>query len=211
MPTSSSAARPTPLTRAILIIGLSALIMTSFMHNVLATTLLKLDLEALTVKSERIVHGQVEAMEFRKVEGRVYTYVTLEVEETFKGPEEERVTFRVLGGRHGELITLVHGTAQFEQGEEVIVFLERPLKGKPLVVTGMMQGKFHVSVDPEGESRYVVPHLEDASLVERVKIKDRDGQIREKLKETEPDETHAQILELEAFKLKIKGLEERAQ
>ncbi len=173
-----------------------------------ATTLLKLDLETLTSKSEAIVQGTVSEIEYTKQDGRIYTYITLNVKEVLKGSQGmKEVQFRVLGGRVGDLITVVHGTPQFQQDEEVLVFLERPLADKPLVVTGMVQGKFHVAVGPDQQTEYIVPDIKDTPLVEPLKVEDKQGQIATRLKETEPDQTHSQVITLDAFKLQIKELQ----
>lgn len=191
--------------RGFTLLTAALLVTIAWLGSASATTLLKLDLETMTTKSEAIVQGKVTTMESRKVGGRIYTYITLDVHEMLKGGPEETITFRIMGGRVDGLVTIVHGTPNFSKDEEVVVFLERPLKDSPLVVTGMVQGKFHVTVGPDQSSRYVVPHVGNTPLVQPLEVKDRDGTIRRKLTEVEPDTLHSEVMDFEAFKLKVKS------
>ncbi len=186
--------------------GTALLVMIAMLGSASATTLLKLDLETLTAKSEAIVQGKVTDMAPTRVDGRIYTYITLEVNETLKGKEQETITFRIMGGRVDDLVTIVHGTPSFSMNEEVLVFLERPLEDKPLVVTGMVQGKFHVTVGPDQKTRYVVPHIGNTPLVEPLEVKDRDGTLRKQLSESEPDALHSEVLDFELLKTRIQDI-----
>ena len=95
-----------------------------------ATTLLKLDMDDLVDRSERIVHGEVTKLEAKEEQGRIVTYITLDVQDSLKGPADEKtVSFRVLGGRMGDLVTIVHGTPQFSVGEQVLG--ENPVQPVP--------------------------------------------------------------------------------
>lgn len=200
-----------PLIKNALVSSGAALLVTlMLLCSASATTLLKLDLATMTAKSEKIVQGKVSAMTFEKVEGRIYTYITLSVHETLKGKHDKDVTFRIMGGRVGDLVTIVHGTPSFEMDEEVLVFLERPLEDKPLVVTGMVQGKFHVTVGPDQSSRYVVPHVGNTPLVEPLEIKDKDGTVKRRLTETKPDALHSEVVDFERLKLEIQTYTEDA-
>jgi hypothetical protein len=72
----------------------------------------------------------------------IYTDVTLEVERVLTGPPEERVTFRVSGGRVGGMGMGTSNDATFPVGERVIVCLNT--RAVPSTVVGMQQGKFPV-------------------------------------------------------------------
>lgn len=197
-----------PLSRLLSTTSIVGIVLCSFLLSASATTLLKLDLETLTSKSETIVQGTVSDIEFVKVDGRIYTYITLAVEDVLKGDRAQKsVEFRVLGGKMGDLITIVHGTPEFSKDEEVLVFLERPLADKPLVVTGMVQGKFHVTRGPDDRTLYVVPNINGTPLVKRLELKDKQGQLGASIQETEPDELHTQVIELDALKSRIQELE----
>ena len=174
----------------------------------LATTLLKLGLPDLIRLSEDIVYAQVKGIEAREVEGRVFTYVTLAATEYLKGQGEQEVVVRVLGGRLGDTVTIVHSTAQFVPGEEVLVFLERPQAGGPLVVTGMAQGKFNVTKGPDKQTLYVVPQAGGkVTLVEREVVELEEGKIRQRLRDATPDAFQNEVRSLDSFRQEIKSLE----
>lgn len=181
------------------------LTLTLLATSAFATTLLKLDLATMTAKSERIVHGTVKQIEPRKEGGRIFTHVTLEAREHLKGEAEDEVTFRLLGGRMGDLVTIVHGSPDFALGEEVVVFLERPKGSEHLVVTGMSQGKFRVAVGPDAHTLYVVPQLENTPLVEQIELRDEEGNLRRRLRQAAPSTSHSQVTSLEDFKERVRA------
>ena len=173
-----------------------------------ATTLLKLTMDDLVDRSARIVHGEVSTIEPRKENGRIVTYITLDVRETLKGPADQtQVSFRVLGGRMGDLVTIVHGTPQFSVGEETLVFLEQPSTKKgptpPLVVTGMTQGKFRITKGPDQKTLYVVPSLGETNLVERVEVRDDEGKLRKRLQSADPSAEHSSVQSYDVVKAHI--------
>lgn len=135
--------------------------------TVWASTVLKLDLESLVANSEQIVDGRVTKVQSKVEDGKVYTYTTVNVEEGMKGATTgETVTIKQLGGRTDELATWVPGVPHFQDGERVIVFLEKPARDALPVVTGMSQGKFRVSLGPDNITPYVVPYLGNIALME---------------------------------------------
>lgn len=182
----------------------AALLLTTLATSATATTLLKLDMNDLVDKSEAIVHGEVVELTPIKENGRIYTYIGLDVKDQLKGTSSQRVEFRVLGGRIDDLVTIVHGSPHFVLGEEVLVFLERPVQDKPLVVTGMVQGKFSIAVGPDQKTPYLVPQLGGTPLVERQELIDETGTLRKRLKEVRPASVHAQVTELSAVKASIR-------
>lgn len=193
---------------ASLLLGvLGVLALASVAH---ATTLLKLTMDDLVDRSERIVQGEVVKLEAKEEQGRIVTYITLDVQDTLKGPaDEQTISFRVLGGRMGDLVTIVHGTPQFSAGEQVLVFLEQPVSKKgpklPLVVTGMAQGKFSISAGPDQKTLYVIPSLGTTNLVERVELRDEEGKISKRLQAARPSEEHSSVQSLEAVKSRIRA------
>src|SRR5689334_5284575 len=109
-----------------------------------ATTLLALDVPALTKGSSAVVRATVRSVDARwtKDGGRIMTDVVLEVSEPWKGTPGKQVTVMQPGGVVGDVGQLVHGTAKFTVGEDVVVFLEP--RGDRYLLTGMLQGKFRV-------------------------------------------------------------------
>jgi hypothetical protein len=167
-----------------------------------ATTVLKLDVDALTARSEQIVRGHVVGMEPRLEGGRVSTYVTLRVAERYKGTGGDEVTLRRLGGRVGDVATHVAGATPFTPGEHVLVFLERPAaKDAPLVVTGMRQGKFSVRQGPDGATLYVVPNVDGVRLVAPSTSGGSGGGT---LAEADPSPAHDAVWSLQDFTQRVR-------
>lgn len=168
-----------------------------------ATTLLKLDLDALISHSEQIVAAEVTEIKAEQVQGRIFTNITIKVIERFKGSGADTITFRQLGGRYGDLVTYVPGQPDFSVNERVLLFLERPSQGQPLVVTGMAQGKFKLQEDPATKQAYVVPALGHTPLLERAQIKDGD-KITERLRQAAPSTDHSQVTTYSDFTTRLK-------
>lgn len=116
-----------------------------------ATTLLALDVAALTKGSSLVVRAKVKSVASRwtKDGGRIMTDAVLEVSETWKGRPATQVTVMQPGGVVGEIGQQVHGTVSFTPGEEVVVFLEP--RGDRYLLTGMMQGRFKVETSTDGK------------------------------------------------------------
>ena len=197
-----------PMTKTLAGFSVACLV-SLFAMSAWATTLLKLDLKALVAQSEQIVEGKVHTITSKKIGGRIYTDITLTVINRFKGAGKTQVTFRQLGGRVGDLTTYVPGQASFRTGEHVVVFLERPGNNKkyPLVVTGMVQGKFKVVLGPDNKTPFVVPQVGKTPLVERKALNQAEKQIRGRLQNAKPSQTHQQAHALDVFKAQIKALQ----
>jgi len=101
---------------------------------------------------------------------RVFTYVTLEVAESWKGAPPREVKIRVHGGTVDGIGQMVQGEARFDAGQDVVVFLKRigPSGAAPVFrVEGMAQGKLDVFVDPvRGE--VAAPDLRGLELTDSV-------------------------------------------
>jgi hypothetical protein len=114
-----------------------------------ATQTRKLSLEELAKKSELIVTGRVidKQSEWNKEKTRIYTRVTISVDEYHKGESSENaITVTLLGGEVGDVGELYTGTARFEKDEDVVLFLRKDLKGN-LRVAGSNQGKYGIRTD----------------------------------------------------------------
>lgn len=122
-------------------LALGALVLAALAH---ATTLIALDVPALTKGSDRVVRGTVKSVAPRWTQdgARIMTDAVIEVRETWKGAPKDTVTVMQQGGVIGEVGQLVHGTIPFRAGDEVVLFLEQ--RGARFLITGMMQGVFRV-------------------------------------------------------------------
>lgn len=127
-----------------------------------ATTLLAMDVAALTKGSGSVVRGTVKSVEPRwtKDGARIMTDAVIEVRETWKGTHRDTLTVMQQGGVIGDVGQLVHGTIPFRSGDEVVLFLEP--RGERFMITGMMQGVFRVEADTarqalEGDALFLDP------------------------------------------------------
>ncbi len=117
----------------------------------------KLSLEVLATQAELIVQGKVTARqsEWNADQTRIYTHVTLTVEQYIKGQQaEQTVVVTQLGGEVGEVGEVYSGAARFDENEEVLVFLNEDQQGR-LRVTGNAQGKYSITRDRETGERMV--------------------------------------------------------
>lgn len=130
------------------------------------TTLLALDLESLTKGSTSIVRGTVKSVNARwtKDGGRIMTDAVIEVSETWKGAVVKEVTVMQPGGEVGDVGQLVHGTAKFRAGDEVVVFLEGRGSQTHFLLAGMIQGRFKVERSSDGKAVFARQELEGEAL-----------------------------------------------
>ena len=130
-----------------------------------ATTLLALDVNALTRGSAVVARATVRSVEARwtKDGGRIMTDAVLEVTEPWKGAPSKQIVVMQPGGIVGEVGQMVHGTARFTVGEDVVVFLEP--RGDRYLLTGMIQGKFKVETSTDGKAMFARQALEGAAML----------------------------------------------
>lgn len=173
---------------SILIISLSLLFHTASGW----TLMISLSTEDLTQEAENIIVGKVVRKECRYDEEgkRIYTYVTISVEEDLKGKAgEKEITVRHLGGEVGEKGLMVSDTPSFEEDEEVLVFLRKGKKPEFKEVVGWMQGKFRVKRDEVTGERMVISK-------EKEVYKKRRGIVREGRKEISLTDFKKEIKEI---------------
>jgi hypothetical protein len=135
-----------------------------------ASVMIRKDVPVLARSADVVARGTVSAT--RPVlsgDGRrIFTLVTLDVAEAWKGAPPQQLQIRVHGGTYDGIGQTVQGEAHFEPGEEVVVFLQRigPQQGPPLFrVDGMAQGKLTVVVDP-GRGAVAAPDLTGLELTD---------------------------------------------
>lgn len=147
--------------------GLGLMAALAWSASAVASTALKFDLERLTFSSDRIVVGEVVEMESFRQDGRILTDTTVRIEETWKGESTETLTIRQPGGRVGDVATRVQGLANFQMGERSLLFLSDPgVDDHPWVISGLAQGKFRVTMGPDGETELAVPELDGLQVME---------------------------------------------
>jgi len=108
-----------------------------------ATTVHPFTLEELIYVSDRILTGEVVSIESRFVlDGTaIHTYVEVEVAEVLKGeaPRGNQVVW-LMGGVVGDRAMITDANPTFEDGEQVLLFLEEDPHGWS--VLGVFQGKY---------------------------------------------------------------------
>lgn len=130
-----------------------------------ATTLIAMDVPALTRGSDLVVRGTVVRVEPRWTSDgrRIMTDSEILVSEVLKGNVTGKtVVVMQPGGVIGDVGQLVHGVAKFSLGDEVVVFLEK--RGERATVVGLAQGRF--LVDRGGPEAMVKGGEEDLFLVD---------------------------------------------
>ena len=118
-----------------------------------AATVEAMTLDQMAQRAEAIFIGKVVGTraDFNAQRNRIYTYVTLEVERFLKGGGGEReMTIRMWGGQVGPYTSIVPGTPQFVDGEEVLLFCSGSRARVPMLL-GLSLGKFSIARDDAGE------------------------------------------------------------
>ena len=129
-----------------------------------ATTLVKLDVPALSRAADVVVRARVEGISSRwsRDGRRILTDVTLRVLERVAGECGELLQLVQPGGVVGELGQKVDGVPPFAPGEEAVLFLER--QGPVHALVGLSQGKW--SVERAAAEARAVPATVGARVVE---------------------------------------------
>ena len=117
--------------------------------------------DELIVGARAIVRGKVLSLscQLEPEQDRLFTYITLRVQEVLKGAiVERRIVLKEEGGQVGTRGSIVFGTPQFKLGEEVLVYLDTWRDGS-LRVHQMLLGKFGIVTDPNLGKKIVVRDL----------------------------------------------------
>jgi hypothetical protein len=131
-----------------------------------ATTMIALDLKALTERADRVVLATVESTESKWTSDHsaIYTDVTLKVERAYKGDNKagELLVVRREGGSVDGIAMKVYGAPVFAAGEEVVVFSE--MRGASRWVVGMAQGKLPVRIQ-DGKKWVAAPDVSEVQML----------------------------------------------
>jgi hypothetical protein len=112
----------------------------------------------LIVGARAIVRGKVLAIasSLDQQEDRIFTYVTLRVQEVFKGEiTSRRIVLKELGGTVGDRSDIIFGNPQFKVGERVLVYLDTWADGS-LRTHQLFLGKFNIIRDAASGSEFAV-------------------------------------------------------
>ncbi len=140
-----------------------------------ASTLLSLDLSALTIQADRIVVGRVlDAVAFQR-QNRIYTLHRIEISNVASGKNAVGDVIEVVteGGRIGRIRQEVSGAATLEVGAQYLLFLED--RGDPTFayVLGMSQGAYPLLQNVNADDLTVQPSTDLPRLVSRDKLTGR--------------------------------------
>ena len=131
-----------------------------------AASVVRMDTATVVKNAKLVVHGTVIDNQVVFDNGptgpaNVRTITTIEVIESFKGDAGATVKVAGFGGQVGDFIYKLHGTPEFQIGDNVIVILSAPVPNRPnmkslfaplglngnLMVAGLGQGLFKISED----------------------------------------------------------------
>ncbi len=123
-----------------------------------ATVLLPADFTTVVTESPMIVHGRVAGVRsFTSGPRRtIESVVTLSVIDTLKGTPSRTVLFRVPNGQVGRYRRVVVGAPEFEEGDEVVVFLQAHAPAIPTLF-GLSQGVYRVVRDANAQAIVTPP------------------------------------------------------
>ena len=117
-----------------------------------ATTLVRMDLNALANSAEIIVRARCVHSETRWESETIWTFDDFTVLETFKGAPPQTLRVRLPGGRINHTEVRVEGVPIFTNGEELILFVEKTSAGD-YGVTSWAQGTFRIHHEKSGDAR----------------------------------------------------------
>ena len=135
--------------------------------TVIAATVRGLSLADLVAESEVVVRGRaVTERAHRHRELGIVRTVEVAVEARLAGRCSDVVEVLLLGGELETTATHVPGEADFEVGDEVVLFLASPGEGRGgLRVVGMSQGAFTVLRPPGTDQAFVARDLGPLNMV----------------------------------------------
>jgi hypothetical protein len=130
----------------------------------LASTVERLTLAEVVARAERIVEGEVSAVEcaadFR---GRPATRVTIEVKTNLKGDAKSQLSFLFPGGVDAQGNRLViPGVPAFRKGETVVLLVTAPSKAGLRLPVGLGQGAYRATTDASTKKTLYTPDLAGA-------------------------------------------------
>jgi hypothetical protein len=123
-----------------------------------ATVLVPAEFNQIVGGSEIIAYTRIVDVRPEWADGRrwIDSVVTADVVSYLKGGSEQRLSFKVPGGRLGRYRSVVVGAPVFAPGDEAVLFLKS--RGDELPdVFGLNQGVFRVTIDTRTGQRMVVP------------------------------------------------------
>lgn len=129
-----------------------------FVNSTQATTVILPADDDLIVGARAIVRGRVLAVasSLDQQKDRIFTYVTLRVQEVFKGEiTSRRIVLKEFGGTVGDRTDFLFGNPQFKVGEKVLVYLDTWADGS-FRTHELFLGKFNIIRDAASGKEFAV-------------------------------------------------------
>ena len=117
-----------------------------------ATSLVRMDLNALAHSAEIIVRARCVHSETRWQSETIWTFDDFSVLETFKGAPPQILRVRLPGGRVDHTEVRIEGVPAFSAGEETVLFVEKTSAGD-YGVTSWAQGTFRIHREKIGDAK----------------------------------------------------------
>jgi hypothetical protein len=141
--------------RRVLCGAMAAAIAASLAVPASATTLRRMDVDELVASNRTVVVGQVtDARSYwNKDKSFILTDVRIAVNDVVKGNlQDQEITVTIMGGRVGEITTLIMGGPELIPGKSYLLFLnEEDLPGKRAqTVRDLCQGAFDLVIGKDG-------------------------------------------------------------
>jgi hypothetical protein len=127
-------------------------------HTTFATTVIMPTDANMIIGSRAIIRGRVLNVEsaLDPQSNRIFTYITVRVQEVFKGQIKERkIILKQEGGQIEGRGSMVFGTPQFTLDQNVLLYLESWADGS-LRVHQYFLGKFDIVTDPASNQQFAV-------------------------------------------------------
>jgi hypothetical protein len=147
-----------------------ALLLLGAAPRALGTTLVHMDVLALTHTAHVVARARCLGNSTRWQDGHLWTLTRFAVVEAWKSPANstapQTVVVRLVGGRDRRGTVSVDGVPRFRVGEEVVLFLEpsaTPSGRNELTITSWAQGTFRIRRDPTSREEIAI---QDTSVVE---------------------------------------------
>ena len=132
------------------ILGAILCVLAVFASDARATTALAVSMEEQVSSARAIVIGRCQKIESRSLDGKIVTYITLDVREVLKGRVSiGTLVVRQAGGLVGENGSWIFGSPRFDVGRDAAVFLASNGDGA-YVVDGMFLGNFFLEKGVDG-------------------------------------------------------------
>lgn len=151
-------------------ISIAAMLMIlTFAHVLSASQVVLVSSREMAENSAMVLSGRVAGQEsyWNESHTKIFTRMTILVDETYKGTHTPRIELVQLGGIVGNIKVTVDGALQWHDGDEVLLFLEPYGSTPDYQVAGLSQGRFMIERDPDTGERFVRrPAIEGVELLQ---------------------------------------------